>query len=133
VSASNPMLDEIPCVTWYDVAPPSTITTPARPARAPASAIASIVLLATFMPAVRAAAGLAPTARSRNPMVLRENSHHTPIADAMPRMTAKSNGSELPAMCGRRAEPSTTLLAWSDPAAANHVFFSRYCRPYMAM
>jgi hypothetical protein len=85
------------------------------------------------MPAVRAADGFAPTARSRNPTVLREKSHHTLMADAMASTTLKSSGNELPAMCGNRAEPSTTLLAWSDPAAANHDFFSRYCKPYMAM
>ena len=86
VIASKPTLESMPGTTWKEVAPSVRMIAPARPARPPAISIACTVELDTLMPAVRAAAGLAPTARSRKPMVLRESSHQTPSAAATARM-----------------------------------------------
>ena len=83
------------------------------------------------MPAVRAAAGLAPTARSRNPMVLLLSSHQTIAAAATASRIPRSIRSPLN-RCGNRAVPWMGLLACGLVGATMDLRASRYSRPKVA-
>lgn len=77
------------------------------------------------MPAVRAALGLAPTARNSKPIVLRSSSHHTPNAARMtstnPRCSRESSKNR-----GSWADPSTIGLTGLDaPGRWNAAVVSR--------
>jgi hypothetical protein len=77
------------------------------------------------MPAVRAAFGLAPTARNSKPMVLRSSSHHTPtaarITSTNPRCSRESSKNRV-----SWAESSTIGLTGFDaPGRWNAVVVSR--------
>ena len=77
VMASNPISPAMPLPSAYSVAPPRIWFMPARPARPPAITMTPVSARLTLMPAVRAAFGLAPTARNSNPIVERSRSHQT--------------------------------------------------------
>ena len=64
--ASNAVLK--PLVVW-----PSTWYAPAKPTNTPETTIATIVMRRTSMPAVRAAEGFSPTARSLKPRLDRSS------------------------------------------------------------
>jgi hypothetical protein len=75
----------------------------------------------TFMPAVRAAAGLAPTARSLNPSVLRSSSQAVPAAAASASSRPKCTRRSPPSRCGSRAVSLTFReIAWLNGGAWNH-------------
>ncbi len=80
VMASNPISPAMPLPRAYSVAPPRIWLAPAMPARPPAMIMTPASARLTLMPAVRAAFGLAPTARNSNPMVERSSSHQTKAA-----------------------------------------------------
>ena len=80
VMASNPISPAIPLPSAYSVAPPRIWLAPAMPARPPAITMTPASARLTLIPAVRAAFGLAPTARNSNPMVERSRSHQTKAA-----------------------------------------------------
>ena len=84
------------------------------------------------MPAVRAAAGFAPTARSRKPMVLRDITHHTRAAAAIASRMPMSKLRLPPSRCGNWALPSITLLACGLPGCWMLCRLSRYFRPNRA-
>ena len=75
VMASNPVLPVTPSVRYFRS--PVMVTPPARPHSAPERVNVTVVTLPIDIPAVFAASGLAPTARSSNPHVERSRYHHT--------------------------------------------------------
>ena len=108
VMPSKPMLPATEPVNAPAV--PSSTVVPPRPASAPAMIIVPVYETATLIPAVRAASGLRPTARSSKPNVERLSNHATATTAAtlsrMPRCTRRSP----PASFGSRPVESTGLL-----------------------
>jgi hypothetical protein len=108
---SKPMLPATAGVRACAV--PSTCVAPPRPARPPATTMSSVYVFATLMPAVFAAAGLAPTARSSKPNADRLSNQAiaavTRTASTMPRLTRRAPPSEA-----SWAEVSTDRLIASD-------------------
>src|SRR6185437_15762088 len=78
---------------------------PASPKSTPDSTMTRAVLRDTFMPAVRAALGLAPTARSEKPNVDRVSNHQQPTAAAIAISRPALTGNDEPSRCGNRAVP----------------------------
>src|SRR5215469_912085 len=76
---------------------------PASPASPPPIRKTSAQDRSTFMPATRAAEGLAPTDRNSNPVVVRFSSHHTPIAHAIAIRNPALIRRLVPAISGRCA------------------------------
>ena len=91
---------------------------PASPARPPAISITSTQLRSTFIPAVRAALGLAPTVRNRNPTVDRDSSHHTPPAAARATRRPASTCGGGPPTCGSAASDAMFgLISFACPGS----------------
>ena len=94
--ASKPKDAATPAVSARSV--PEIWATPASPARAPARTMTTTKPRVTEMPAVRAARGLAPTARSSKPIVERLSSQATNTVAR----TASTNP-----QCSRNCSPSS--------------------------
>src|SRR5262249_8996683 len=88
--------------------PPDRMTVAAaRPASAPAIIMTRVQVPSTFMPALRAALGFAPTARNWKPIVLRDSRQATPAAAAPAPRKARSACGGGPPTCGSTALPAT--------------------------
>ena len=87
--------------------------------------ITTMVVRATLMPAVRAALGLAPTARSSKPNVDRFSSQATTPATRTARMIPPSTRRSPPSSSGSLAELSTSLLIASVRTG--------FCTPFWMM
>ena len=104
---------------------PRASLAPASPMKAPEIAMVAAVTLPTEMPAVRAASGFAPTARSWKPSVERSMSHQKTqtarSAITIPPCSLKGAGSRRV-----NAAVSATLgvCGWFDPATC-HAFWER--------
>ena len=95
--ASNPTSPTTPAVTTPSV--PLTFIVTARPDSAPARAMAITQARPTLMPAVRAAAGLAPAVSSRKPSTVRLSSHQ---------MKATTSRATMNPRCTRRLVPGNS-------------------------
>ena len=101
-----PKLDVIERVT------PRRTLVPARPASAPLNVIVAIVISLGRMPAYLEASGLAPTARTSKPQVVRNSSHQTknaaPSASRIPRWPLR------PRITGKAALPTSKVTGDGD-------------------
>src|SRR5579875_442015 len=103
-----------------------------RPARAPAIRNASTQTRSTEMPALRAALGLAPTARNRNPIVVRDSSQAVTAAAAI-RKPAPTCGGGPPARgsIAFGARLGATALVWFGAWSAARLVSRNDSRLYM--
>lgn len=116
VMASKPSEPAMPPVRNCSV--PCTCAEPARPASRPATVMATTVTAPTFMPAVRAAAWLAPTARRRKPRVERSSSHHTTTVATTASRKAALRRKPSPSSEGHREFSARRGdLGWLEPSS----------------
>ncbi|SIN19678.1 Uncharacterised protein [Mycobacteroides abscessus subsp. abscessus] len=102
VIASKPKEAATSPVSTFSV--PATWVAPARPASPPDSSMTTMYPALTLIPAVRAAFGLAPTARRRNPIVERSISQDTNSTARIARTKPQCSRKESPSRRGNRAE-----------------------------
>jgi cysteine sulfinate desulfinase/cysteine desulfurase-like protein len=81
-----------------------------------------VVTRATEIPAVREAAAFAPTARNRNPHVLRLSSHQIAAAAKSAMINPKFARNSEPKRCGRRALIFTSGATEGDNLAIKGVY-----------